>query len=80
MIPCPANKALSSLAVVVSNYEALAPYEESYGMDHNIINELSTFFIPRIIWKDKPVSIEPRDYGMDPAVAHELMERGWLQP
>ena len=54
---------LSSLAVVVSNYEALAPYEESYGMDNNIINELSTFFIPRIVWKDKPVSIEPRDYG-----------------
>jgi oligosaccharide repeat unit polymerase len=54
---------ISSLAVVVSNYEALAPYEESYGMDHNIVNELSTFFIPRVVWKDKPVSIEPRDYG-----------------
>ncbi|HKP67884.1 MAG TPA: O-antigen polymerase [Pyrinomonadaceae bacterium] len=54
---------VSSLAVVVSNYEVLAPYEESYGMDHNIINELSTFFIPRVVWKDKPVSIEPSAYG-----------------
>ena len=54
---------LSSLAVIVSNYEALAPYEESYGMNNNIVNELSTFFIPRIVWKDKPVPIEPGDYG-----------------
>ena len=54
---------ISSLAVIVSNYEALAPYEESYGMDNNIVNELSTFFVPRVVWKDKPVSIEPSAYG-----------------
>ncbi|HKX84999.1 MAG TPA: hypothetical protein VJL58_12325, partial [Pyrinomonadaceae bacterium] len=54
---------ISSLAVVVSNYEALAPYEESYGMDNNIMNELTTFLIPRMIWKDKPISIEPSKYA-----------------
>ena len=54
---------VSSVAVIVANYEALAPYEESYGMANNIVNELSTFFIPRVVWKDKPVSIEPSAYG-----------------
>jgi hypothetical protein len=26
----------------------------------------------------REMRIEPRDYGMDPAVVHELMERGWI--
>ncbi|MGD9561120.1 MAG: O-antigen polymerase [Pyrinomonadaceae bacterium] len=54
---------LSSVAVVVSNYEELQPYEESYGLDNNIWKDISTFFIPRIIWSDKPIASEPRKYS-----------------
>lgn len=55
--------AVSSLAVVVSNYEALAPYEEQIGIANNIWVDTVTFFIPRLIWKDKPVAIEPAKYA-----------------
>lgn len=54
---------VSSVAVVVSNYEQLAPYEESYGLDNNIQKDLMTFLIPRIVWADKPVASEPRQYS-----------------
>lgn len=54
---------LSSLAVVVSNYEKLAPYEESYGIRDNILNDALTAFIPRFIWSDKPSTSDPRAYG-----------------
>ena len=56
-------EAVSSLAVVVSNYERLKPYEEGYGLDDNIYKDTVTFFIPRVIWKDKPVASEPRKYS-----------------
>jgi len=55
--------AVSSLAVVVSNYEALAPYEESWGINDNIYVDTVTFFIPRVVWPDKPISIDPGKYG-----------------
>ena len=55
--------ALSPLAVVVSNYEQLAPYEESYGLDNNIWKDTTTFFIPRVLWPDKPVASELRKYS-----------------
>jgi hypothetical protein len=54
---------LSSVAVVVSNYEQLAPYEESYGLDDNISKDLKTFLIPRFIWNDKPVSSDARKFS-----------------
>ncbi|MEO7673176.1 MAG: hypothetical protein ABIU09_03750 [Pyrinomonadaceae bacterium] len=54
---------LSQVAVVVSTYEKLAPYEESYGLDNNIWKDISTFFIPRIIWNEKPIASEPRKYS-----------------
>ncbi len=54
---------VSSLAVVVSNYEQLAPYEESYGLNDNITKDLTTFLIPRFIWNDKPVASEARKYS-----------------
>ena len=54
---------LSSVAVVVSNYEKLKPYEESYGLDNNIWKDVSTFFIPRVLWPDKPVASEARKYS-----------------
>lgn len=56
-------EAISSLAVVVANYEELRPYEESYGLDNNIYKDTLTFFIPRVIWADKPLASEPRRYS-----------------
>ncbi len=54
---------LSSVAVVVSNYEKLAPYEESYGLKNNILNDLYTSFIPRFVWPNKPSTSNPRAYS-----------------
>lgn len=54
---------VSSLAVVVSNYEELAPYEESYGLNDNIRKDFITSFVPRILWNDKPVASDSRSYG-----------------
>jgi len=54
---------LSSLAVVVANYEALAPYEERWGISNDIYTESITFFIPRIFWPEKPVAIDLSRYG-----------------
>ncbi|MEO6590072.1 MAG: O-antigen polymerase [Pyrinomonadaceae bacterium] len=55
--------AVSTLAVVVSNYEKLAPFEESYGLDNNIWNDSIYFFIPRPLWVDKPVASDAHKYG-----------------
>lgn len=55
--------AVSSLAVVVSNYEKLAPFEESYGLDNNIWNDSIYFIIPRPLWQDKPVASDSHKYG-----------------
>ncbi len=54
---------VSSLGVIVSNYEALAADEEKYGISGNIKTELTPFFIPRAVWPDKPISIEPSKYA-----------------
>lgn len=54
---------LSSLAVVVANYEKLAPYEESYNLENNIINDSKYFFIPRFLWSEKPPSSDIRAYS-----------------
>ncbi|CAN5206349.1 hypothetical protein BH10ACI1_BH10ACI1_23820 [soil metagenome] len=54
---------LSSVAVVVANYEKLAPYEASYGLENNIFNDLYTSFIPRFVWKDKPPTSDARAYS-----------------
>ncbi|MEP7147995.1 MAG: hypothetical protein ABI857_03865 [Acidobacteriota bacterium] len=54
---------LSSVAVVVANYEALAPYEASYGLENNILNDLYTSFIPRFIWNEKPPTSDARAYS-----------------
>jgi len=54
---------LSTLAVVVSTYEQLAPYEEAYGLDNNIWVEMTTFMIPRVVWPDKPVVSDARKYS-----------------
>ena len=56
-------EAVSSLAVVVANYEKLEPYEESYGLKDNIWNDSLYFFIPRPLWKDKPIGSSPRDFS-----------------
>lgn len=54
---------LSSLAVVVSNYEKLAPYEESYGLANNIVRDAWTSLIPRAFWNDKPPTSDPHAYS-----------------
>jgi len=54
---------LSSLAVVVSNYERLRPYEDAYGISNNIWSDMTTFFIPRILWPEKPTASDARSYG-----------------
>lgn len=54
---------LSSVAVVVANYEKLAPYEASYGLENNIVNDLYTSFIPRFVWNEKPPTSDPRAYS-----------------
>lgn len=55
--------AVSSLAVIVSNHERLSTLEDAYGFSNNIWNEFSTFWIPRVLWPDKPVTIDPAKYG-----------------
>ena len=53
----------SSLAVVVSNYESLANYEQGYGLDNNIWRYTWTAFIPRFLWKDKPTIADNYSYN-----------------
>ena len=53
----------SQLAVVVSNYERFGPYEELYGLDNNIYKDLTSFFVPRIIWSEKPVASDARRFS-----------------
>lgn len=54
---------LSSVAVVVANYERLAPYEASYGIENNIVNDTLTSFVPRFLWNEKPPTSDPRAYS-----------------
>lgn len=54
---------LSSVGVVVANYEELAPYEASYGLENNILNDLYTSFIPRFVWNEKPNTSDARAYS-----------------
>jgi hypothetical protein len=54
---------VSSAAVVVSNYERLQPFEAAYGFENNIFTELWTMFIPRFLWKDKPLIYDARAYS-----------------
>jgi hypothetical protein len=54
---------LTSVAIVVSNYEKLAPYEAAYGLENNILNDLYTSFIPRFLWPEKPTTSDPRAYS-----------------
>jgi hypothetical protein len=54
---------VSAFAVVVSNYEALAPYEAAYGLDNSIWTYTWTALIPRIIWKDKPIIADNYSYN-----------------
>jgi hypothetical protein len=54
---------VSSFAVVVANYEALSPYESAYGLDNSIWTYTWTAFIPRLIWKDKPIIADNYSYN-----------------
>ena len=55
--------AVSTVAVVVSSYEQLKPYEAAYGLEDNIWVDMTTFFIPRVVWNDKPSASDPRKYS-----------------
>ena len=54
---------LTTLSVVVSNHEQLAPYEEAYELDDNIWKDMTVFLVPRIIWPEKPSASDPRKYS-----------------
>jgi hypothetical protein len=54
---------ISSLGVVVSNYERLQPYESSYGLEGNIVQDLWISFIPRLLWANKPNTSDARVYS-----------------
>jgi hypothetical protein len=41
----------------------LAPYEEAYDLDNNIWKDLTTSLVPRVVWKEKPVSSDPRKFS-----------------
>ena len=56
-------ESVSSLAVLVSNYETLAPYEESYGLDNNIWKDSINFFIPRFLYTEKQIATDTFSYG-----------------
>lgn len=54
---------ISSVAVVVSNYERLKPYEAAYGIENNIYTDLWTSLIPRFLWANKPMIFDSRSYS-----------------
>lgn len=54
---------ISSLGVVVSNYERLTPYEASYGIEGNIFRDIWISFIPRFLWENKPNTSDARAYS-----------------
>jgi hypothetical protein len=54
---------LSSVGVIVANYEKLAPYEESYGLANNILRDTYTSLIPRFVWVDKPLTSDAHAYS-----------------
>lgn len=54
---------VSSAAVVVSNYERLKPFEAAHGIENNIVTELWTMFVPRFLWKNKPLIYDARSYS-----------------
>ena len=54
---------LSSLGVVVARYEKLAPFEASYGLENNIVNDFYTSLIPRFVWNEKPPTSDARAYS-----------------
>jgi len=49
--------------VIVSNYERLSSLEEKYGVANNIVVDVLTAFIPRFVWKDKPLISNARAIG-----------------
>ncbi len=54
---------VSSLGVVVANYEQMQPYEASYGLENNIWTYTWTAFIPRFLWQDKPIIADNYSYN-----------------
>ncbi len=70
---------LSSVGVVVANYEKLGPYEASYGLENNIINDLYTSFIPRFVWPEKPPTSDGDLPAPDLLGAHRHSDPGHVE-
>jgi oligosaccharide repeat unit polymerase len=51
---------VTSLCVIVANYERLAPLEAQYGIDNSIWTATWTALIPRFIWPNKPLISDAR--------------------
>ncbi len=54
---------VSSLGVVVANYERSKSYEAAYGLENNIWTYTWTAFIPRFLWSDKPLIADNYSYN-----------------
>jgi hypothetical protein len=54
---------ITTVAVIVANYERLQPFEHEFGLSDNIVSGVATSLIPRVIWPDKPSVLDPRAVG-----------------
>jgi hypothetical protein len=54
---------ITTVAVVVANYERLQPFEKEFGLSGNIVSGIATALIPRVLWPDKPSVLDPRAVG-----------------
>jgi len=54
---------LTSLAIVVANYDTLRPIEEYYDIRNNIWTYTWTSIIPRFFWPEKPLISHARAYS-----------------
>lgn len=54
---------ITTVAVIVGNYERLQPFEKEFGLSGNIVSGTATALIPRVLWPDKPSVLDPRAVG-----------------
>jgi hypothetical protein len=54
---------ITTVAVVVANYERLEPFEREFGLSGNIVSGVTTSLIPRFVWPAKPAVLDPRALG-----------------